>query len=258
MKWSLLIIVILIYAPHSWSQNASRGPKDGWSVGLFSLYRSQPYIGMKSEIRAFPLITYRNGGFFVRGPFIGYDSRFGDNLTVTTSLIPNLFGGPFDPSLSDKLEDMDEREGSVEGAIALRYKIKFININLGHRRDILGVYNGANTSIAIGSGIPLSVFFKSLPFTLLRFAVGKRIVDANENFYRFGVERDEVTSEREYYNPGETVNDFYTFFFLMQITKSWNLSLSYQKEFFQSEIYKSPLLNQRFIERVFLSLAYTF
>lgn len=266
MKYMFLSIVIFLYITSVWSQEPRvgqaqanpRGPKDGWSTGLFTLYRSQPYKGLKSQLRAFPYIGYRNGGFFVRGPFVGYEHKLNTYFSLSTSLMPNLFSGPFDPEESSKLDGIEERDGTIEGSIGLRVRAKFISINLVHRRDLIGVYNGSNTSLALGSGFPISVLFKSLPFTMLRASVGKRFIDANENFYQYGIYRDEVRTDREYFNPGESINDFYSIFFLMKLSDNWNINLNYVKEFLHKDLQASPIVNEGYIERAFGGLIYTF
>lgn len=258
MLFRILFIGIFISLPTSTFSNEKKGPPDGFSFGIGHIFSKSPYKGVERKNTTIPLVSYKNGRFWARGLNFSYKFLAFKNFQMSAFFSPELFGKGYKPSDSPYLTGMDEREGGINLGLSLSAKVKRINLRASTYKDIFGEHHGQVSKIVVGSGFPISLLFKFLPFTLFKINGGVKFFDKNYTNYYYGVREKEAQIYRPTYNLSSTSNLLFDTSLMVKIIKKMNLNFGHSKEWLDKDIYNSPIVERKTLEttRVFLTYLY--
>ena len=224
-----------------------------FAVGGSLAVNVEPYRGLDDEVQIIPVpfFIFNKGNVTVAGPNISY--RFAKpTKTTTVSFETRYRFQGYDASDSDFLTGMDDRDGTFEVGGRLVHRIGRLRIQLQAMSDVSGTHDGyeaeARATLEVSNGRMIS----------LRPLGGMRFQSSNFVDYYFGVEADEVTPERRFYDGDRTIVPFVGANMRMRMTRRIQLNVSFTMNLLPDDITNSPIVDQDRRIGAFVGLSYMF
>tara|TARA_R110000868_G_scaffold117600_12_gene312413 strand:+ start:28786 stop:29247 length:462 start_codon:yes stop_codon:yes gene_type:complete len=151
---------------------------------------------------------------------------------------------------------MDERKGSILLGLDTTLKISRFKLEVSIEQDIYDRHHGTKAQMFLGSGIPLSLFIDSIPFTLFKLSLGAGYYSAAYNNYYYGVKSSEVSLNRSAYKPGDSVSLLMKSSMMLKMTKELTLTFGFSRENQARKIKQSPIVTGKNIESFTVFLTY--
>jgi outer membrane protein len=130
-------------APPGLGPPAQAGPR--WSLGLGVISSPKPYRGAEATLMPIPLLELSYGRFYVQGIRLGYKLVDGDALDLDVRARYRFAG--YSPDDSPYLAGMAERQGSVDGGLALEWRRGRFAVTGSAFADLLGRSSGAEVGV---------------------------------------------------------------------------------------------------------------
>ncbi len=248
----LLCIFLLIFtwssSSFAESSNAS-GRQHNLTLGLGTVFSTNPYQGADWKINPLPLLTYEGDHFFVRGTNAGYHLFKQNNLTL--SLLGSYRMAGYDSGDSPFLQGMADREETLEAGLQVSLATSFGHFSATLLSDVLDEHNGQEAKLTFSKRFPVQNFFVS-PFVSAIWQ-SDQLVD-----YYYGVRTTEATIARPAYQVNNSI--------LMQIglmanylfSEHWSISGRVSMTRLADEISDSPIVDDDLVTSVFFSIGYQF
>lgn len=233
---AILINVIIVHSTH-----AKNGPPDGWSLGIGSTYSESIYAGVGYELSVFPLVSYKSGRFWLKGLSPSYQIFITENFTTEAYINPQLFGVGYEAKDSQALSGMNSRKGSLLLGVASKLTIKRINFELSLEQYIYDRHHGLKGQFLVGTAFPISIFFKQLPFTLVKYKIGGNYYSKSYSNYYFGVKPEESTVQRPAYSLDHSLNLVSELSVMTNWTEKISSTIGFTLEKSSNEVSKSPI-----------------
>jgi len=242
---SLLLLLTFLYAQEE---------KQKITIGGGAYFQTQPYIGTKTLVVPTPVIFFDNSLFYIRWSragvyFLGNKSDdFAWGLSLTAQ--PRPFG--FQPSDSDALKNLDERETTFEGGLAFSAAMDGTYIEIMLLTDLMGRYESWLLKTEIGDKYTLG------DFTLYPSIVVSYQSDDFMNYY-YGISQDEaIKSKYNYYNPKAGFQVGVQTYISYPLTKELSTLINIRADRVPKSAQDSPIIEQNVIYSGLLSLIYRF
>lgn len=234
---------------------ASRNPPDGFSLGIGALYSKAVYKGVDDNFIAIPLISFKYKNFQFRGLDLIYGLYKSATFSFNLGARPQFLSG-YDADDSDFLNGMQDRKGGLEVFLSSVLSWKFLKLGGRIAREVTSKHDGSTAALYFGSGVPLNVFFKTLPFTLVNLNLGLRYRDRRHSDHFYGVQSSEELADRPFYQGEDSINPYAALTVIIKLSKKWSSQIIYNIEMLDSKLYKSPIVEERQRELLIVGLNY--
>lgn len=243
---SLPLALALLLAPPVLAEEA---PADsGWSLGLGTVVRQEPYRGFDTDFSVFPLVARRGGGdrFYVRGPGLGVWAYHTPSWRLGFRAEARLDG--YEAKDSDFLTGMAKRKPTLEAGVDL----DLIELPIGE----LG-FSAATDVLSRHEGYELEARWQ-LPQDWLGFSPQLAVRYLSEDLldYYYGVDPSEARPGRPAYRADDGVAVALSLQRLQPLSPRWSLLMNAEIERLPDSVVRSPIVDGRTRPRLLLALMY--
>lgn len=225
------------------------GAPDGFRLGVFGAYSTNPYVGEGNQFQALPLVSYRKGRFSAGTLGLSYDLARTDRVTLTAGITPR-FSGLYDSNAAEL--DGIERKITGDAFVELGYQLgNGFDVTGVLRQEVTGEHEGQELRLALGYGTQFGR-------TSMRFAAGAQWQsDALAN-YMWGIRSSEARVGRSAYDSGTVVIPYLLVEGRRPLSGKWDLVGSMRADLLPSEVSDSPIVDQDNLLTVGLGVAFQF
>ncbi|MCU0754184.1 MAG: MipA/OmpV family protein [Xanthomonadales bacterium] len=220
----------------------------GWSLGLASVVRQEPYRGYDTDFSVFPLIARRGGGdrFYVRGPGLGVWAYSTPNWRLGFRAEARLDG--YEADDSDFLTGMAERKPTLEAGV----DVDLLDLAIGE----VGFSAGADV-LSRHEGYELEARWQ-LPQDWLGFSPQLALRYQSDDLlnYYYGVSAAESRAGRPAYQADDGVAVALSLQRLQVLSPRWSLLMNAEIERLPNSAADSPIVDGRTKPRLLLALMY--
>jgi outer membrane protein len=163
-----------------------------WSLGLGVVSSPKPYKGADADVMPIPFLELSYKRFYFQGIRFGYKLVDGTELDLDVRGRYRFAG--YEEDDSPYLAGMEERQGSVDGGLALEWRRGRFGIATTAFADLLGRSSGVEVGVDVSWAQPLAD-----RKVLLTPAVGIEWQNAGLVDYYYGVNPDEALPDRPAY-----------------------------------------------------------
>jgi len=163
-----------------------------WSLGLGVVSSPKPYKGAKADIMPIPFLELSYKRFYFQGIRFGYKLVDGGELDLDARARYRFAG--YEEDDSEFLAGMANRQGSVDGGLALEWRHGRFGVSTSAFADLLGRSNGVEVAVDATWAQPLAG-----RKVLLTPGVGIEWQNAGLVDYYYGVRPDEALPDRPAY-----------------------------------------------------------
>jgi len=202
----LLVTKITLAQDNSSEETTKPGAPKGFVYGAGISQQQQIYKGFDQRTIAIPLLGYVGEKFNVFGPFISYSMIKNDNWKFDLNLSPRFSG--YDENDSDFFVGMKDRKDSLDAGFTAKYNPNQWSYQFKALTDVLSNSNGTDVEFNLARKFKVN-------YLTIEPSISINHLDQNLTDYYYGVQTDEATENRAFYEGASTVN------------KSLKLSLSH-------------------------------
>ena len=193
------------------------------------------YPGYSSRTTPLPIIGYESENLHVYEPFISYDFFKNNVVEISAQVAPRFQG--YDESDSPRLAGMNDRDNTLEAGFGVQLSHNQWSAKGSFLSDLLGRSNGTDIQARLGRG------FRSGPFMYEPFFTVNYVSNDHVDYY-YGVEADEVTASRPFYQGNNTLNKSFGIAIATPIFFGGMTRLSLSNTWYGSTITDSPLVDE--------------
>lgn len=223
-------------------------PEAGWSIGLATVVRQEPYRGFDTDFGVFPLVARRGGGdrFYVRGPGLGVWAYSTPSWRLGFRAEARLDG--YEAKDSAFLTGMAERKATLEAGV----DVDLIDLPVGE----LG-FSAAADVLSRHEGYELEARWQ-LPQDWLGFSPQLAVRYLSEDLldYYYGVGVGEARPGRSAYRADDGVAVALSLQRLQPLSQRWSLLMNAEIERLPDSAADSPIVDGRTRPRLLLALMY--
>ena len=252
MKFLIPLLIISLCANTALAQNLlqSEAKDSSFMIGLGVFSFDSLYVGGKSRTVPFPYLSYQGEHFFFDGGSMGLRYKVNDNLSLST-LITGDYLGDTDRGDSSQLSDMHELKDIVNAGFGVDYHYEYGGINFEVMKDVSSRHKGVSASLAFSATVPLGKW-------VLIPEIGSSWFSNDISQYYYGVQQNEVLSDRAFYKPDSGFNYNTGLTLIRPITEHHNIALTVSHEIFSNEITNSPIVGKKSLTGFGLFYVYAF
>lgn len=223
----------------------TQGPPDGVSAGVGYIYSSSVYRGIDNKHLPMPFVSYKKGNLNIRGFSASYQFFEKGSFKASAIVDAKFFAGGYEDSDSPFLSGMDERKGSLYGGGSFSFELGKVGFSANLLKDMIGVHGGLEGDFGAGIDFPISIFFKSMPFTMIGLNAGMMFTSESYNNYYYGVKNSEVLRDRAAYKTTSSLSPFLRSFVRVSLSEKWTLMTIYQLTWLADEIKGSTIVDEK-------------
>jgi outer membrane protein len=202
--------------------------------------------------------NHRRSNAALLGGEIGYELIVEENWEI--DIISKTYVPSYEPS-----EIIDNSNHEIPTLSGLKNRHSGEGIGLRYSR----FYQNAVLSVDVASLIPLSrskgwvadMFYSHLiPYRNwdIYLGAGLTYYSADVTDYFVGVNQDELTAVRPFYNPGSSYQAQLEVFAQHPISQSWSLNAGITQSYYSNTLKDSPLIGKQHLTQVMLGVLYVF
>ena len=207
-------------------------------LGAGVLIYDTPYAGEDTRVAGIPVVWWQEEYFFARGLKAGAIIGKTDEYEYNVFMSPRLLG--YDSGDSDALSGMEDRDWSVDMGIGMLYKPKSIEgaeLDFSFAHDVLNEHEGYDFKLKASKLFDFTPFF-------IKPSIGiewqsKELVD-----YYYGVRPSEARVGRPAYSGNSAVNLLTSCDFYLALSEEWLIVSTIGFYFLDSDIRKSPIVDE--------------
>ncbi|MGO2513191.1 MipA/OmpV family protein [Marinomonas polaris] len=221
------------------------------SLGIIGAVSESVYKETDTQSKLLPNISYEGEHFFLQLPEIGY--RFLPKQAPQNFAIGFSYeSSNFDPDDSDNIniQQLDDRDDSIMAFAS--YRVGPISTKFA--QDISGEHDGYYAQIALGYPLPVGAW-KVIP------SISYRYMDSKMSNHLFGVSQSESVNTGgaiAAYDSGAVSQIRYGVRGIYPLSTSVNLMLGINHTKFDSEILKSPIVEDNTITSILAGIIFSF
>jgi len=244
------LLILLLFATTVLSEEE----KQKFTIGLGPYIQNQPYKDTQKIILPSPVIFFDNGLVYIRWSRAGiyFLGNKGDEFSwgVSLSIQPRVQS--LDPSTSDELSNINEKESTFEGGVAFSVTYKDAYLESMLLTDILDRYNDWIFKTEVGYDLQLGDF-ELYPSLILVY-----LSDDFINYY-YGVSQEEAqNSFFSEYHPNAGFQIGVQTYIKYPITENLSTLINLRVDKLPKTAKDSPIIETDLIYSGLLSLIYTF
>lgn len=246
MKYFSIICINLLFSSSLLAQ---------WSGGVATIIPSNPYVGIDTEIRVLPIVTYEGKRLSWRGPSLAYKlsgfERSAPSFAVTLNLAPNRL----DTDDSDRLEGTEDRNFSFMFGANYTHPFDFGTASFSLETDISNKHKGQRAVL----GFRRPLFTHAKRKWMVNLGVELEYLSSDYVNYYFGVDIEEQNNSvysqyqvSSVMQPGVTLGGYY------KINNHWNVVANLRWQSLPTDIKNSPIVDGSGAVNGFFGLLYAF
>ncbi|ODS64090.1 MAG: hypothetical protein ABS41_03515 [Arenimonas sp. SCN 70-307] len=250
MKTALPLLAALLAAPlaHAQATDAQSDGQPRWTLGLIAIERDAPYRQLDEDLLVVPLVRFEGERAYLRGLRGGFRLTEGD--TFETSVFLQARGDGYEAADSPFLAGMDDRRFSLDGGVALSWRVPRVGqFELSAATDLLDRSGGQEVDASWTGYVPAGQW-RILPTVSLRWQSAD-LVD-----YYYGVRDAEALPGRPAYAGDAALLPEISVLATRPLGKRWQLFARVGHTFLPSEITDSPLVDDDRRTSIILGLGY--
>ncbi len=208
-------------------------------LGAGVLIYDTPYVGEGTKVTGVPIVYWEEEHFFARGMKAGAILGKMDEYEYNIFMSPRLLG--YDSSDSNALRGMQDREWSLDLGLGMVYRpesIKGSEVNLSFSHDILNEHKGYDFKLTASKLFDLKPLF-------IKPAIGVEWQSEELVDYYYGVRPSEARVGRPAYQGDSAVNFLTSCDFYLALSEDWLVVTSVGVWFLDSDIKKSPIVDEK-------------
>lgn len=226
-----------------------------WSAGVATIIPSSPYLGVNTEIKVLPMVTYEGEQLTWRGPSLAYKlsglKRGEPSFSLTLNLAPNRLN----TDDSDSLNGIKDRDFSFMAGASYRQPFEFATVSLAFETDVTNKHDGQRAVVSLARPL-LTDTERQWMVTL---SLELEYLSANYANYYFGVDQEEQNNSDflqyqvgSVMQPGVSLGGFYN------ITRQWNLVVNARWQVLPDKVKDSPIVDGNRALNGFMGVIYSF
>lgn len=211
---------------------------------------TSPYKGISNVTIPLPDIELSYKSAFIEGINMGYNFYDTKTLQVGVVLLPTLLG--YKTKDSDSMSGMENRTMSLEGGLRLHYNFEHSFLSSSFSQDISGTTEGYtfntvyNYTLCETHNLALSLY------------TGLEYLSDKKSDYYYGVKEKEATLSRASYHANGALNPFIGLTYIVTFHQKWSILTNVEYKYFDSSIFKSPIIDEHYQVAGYLALMYSF
>lgn len=221
-------------------------------IGAGAYVQTQPYSNMNAQVLPSPLIFYSDDIFYVRWTRVGayFLGSKGDELSWGFSLTakPRPYG--YKNSDAAIVSDMGNRNSTIEAGVAFSASTDYAYFESIYLADILENSDSFRVENTLGSD------FKFGNLAWYPCFVAYYNSDTMMNYY-YGVKRSESTQAHPYFKATHGWQFAFDNYFKYPLQEDWFLFINLRADRLPDDVYKSPIVQDKFIYSGVVSLLYS-
>jgi len=209
-----------------------------WSLGLGVVSSPKPYRGADADIMPIPFLELSYKRFYFQGIRFGYKLADGDELDLDVRGRYRFAG--YEEDDSEFLAGMAERQGTVDGGLALEWRRGRFGVSTSAFADLLGRSNGVEVAVDATWAQPLAG-----RKVLLTPGVGIEWQNAGLVDYYYGVRPDEALPERPAYEGDAMLTMRATLSLLWRASPRIAVLALVRADRLDDDVQDSPIVDER-------------
>lgn len=227
------------------------GERGQIGVGLGAIGRGSPYLGSTQSVyQLIPTVAYIGDRFQWLGPEINLGLAGSD--TARLALTASYRIGSYEGDDSPVLADLGDRESTMLLGLALEFDLpKGFELEAAYRHDALDRIGGGVADLALSRGFQVGVVRLSPELSI-------SWTSSDISNHDFGVPEGAARPDRPAYAPGATTAFGLGVTGFAELTQDWRAILSVTGEFLDSNVRRSPIVDEDTVLVGFVALTYAF
>ncbi|MCD6258313.1 MAG: MipA/OmpV family protein [Helicobacteraceae bacterium] len=217
-------------------------------TGVLSYMSTSIYKGKSHDLFLVPLLSAEYKNFYISGTEAGYTFFTNETLSVSLETSPTLIGYQSDESAF--LKGMGDRDLTLETGLKLEYTYDIHKFKVKAVYDFFNVYDSYSALLEYAHLYPIEEKH------LLINNYGVEYFSSKKSTYYFGVLPSESTSQREQYALDESYTIYTSVDYIYALRDQWTLFLNLEYKLFDSQIFKSPIVDKRSAVSSFIGVVY--
>lgn len=219
----------------------------GMGVGLIA--QSSPYRGADGAVyRVIPAITYIGDRLQILGPYAQFGIVSRKDLRVAATASYRL--GAYEEDDSPVLAGLGDREDTLALGLAIQDKLPAgFKLSAGYNHDVLDRAGGGRASLGLDRGFQQGR-------TGITPGVELHWLSADQANYDFGVAAEKATPERSAYRLDDTLSVEAKLSTFVEISDNTRVFISTGIEFLDSDVRRSPIVEEDYVLHAFVALTY--
>lgn len=218
-------------------------------VGVGVIARGSPYTrSTDNPVQFIPAITYIGNRLQIYGPYAQFGITGSGDVRLAASLAYRQ--AVYEADDSPVLDGMDDRQATA--LAGLRVQIETgggVDLSAGYAHDVLDRIGGGEAQLGVARPIP----WRSTRFTP---SLTLHWTDAALIRHDYGVAVDEATATRPAYRPDAAFSLETGLGIFSELTPSLFLIVNASVEWFDSEVTRSPIVDEKHVLKGFAALSY--
>ena len=238
-------------------------------VPNFSYYGEQVFIDnnalgftfYESNVLSFSAVSQlnRENAFFQRW----HPSNVFVNTLSNASPSPSLPNEALDPivdngGIDDEVKDVElgqvqDRKWAIDAGLQVNWFFfhhSHFQVKLLH--NINNVYNGLNGQLALEQPF----IFSAIPNNLLTLTLGANWQSKEQVDYYYGIDEQDQVAEELFYQGKASLSPYIKFINQYAFNENWSVKLTLQREWLDSSLANSPLVQDDVIDTFFIGVEY--
>lgn len=262
------------------AESALCAPVGQWklSVGVGAgVYTNPLYDSKNIPLIVVPSISYYGERVFFQNNTLGYTFIESEQLTLSliskanvekafftrwhpkNIFIPNLSNDfvesvpSFGASIKISPDKVKKRKWALDAGIQLNWLVSdSMNAELQIMHDVNSVYNGLNANLEVSK--TLSVTTESF----LELTLGLQWNSANLVDYYYGINESETIYNSNLFDGKSSINPYLSIGYAYKLTPDWTFKSYFKRKRLDDNTYLSPLVEDRYIDLMFVGFFYEF
>ena len=195
---ALALLALGALAPAVHAQSSTDGAPSFWGLGIGLGYERKAYRDFDDKAQVIPLLMYESRWVSVFGPRIDLKLT-SPSSPVSLRLRARYDGDGYEADDSPVLEGMSKRKSGIWMGAAAEWQTSLADLTAEWTADVSGHSKGQRFKLLVERGFTAGSFE-------LTPRIGAAWVDKKYVDYYYGVEADEVRTDRAYYEGKSTLN----------------------------------------------------
>ena len=229
--------------------NRPLGRRGQLGVGVGVIAQSSPYRGADGAVyQVIPTITYIGDRLQILGPYAQFGIVSRNHLRVAATATYRL--GAYEEDGSPILAGLGDRDDTLALGLAIQGELPAgFNVSAGYDHDVLDRAGGGLANLGLERGFQWDR-------TGITPGVTLRWLSADQANYDFGVAADKATPERPAYRLDDTLSVKAKLSTFVEISDNTRVFISTGIEFLDSDVRRSPIVEEDHVLHAFVALTY--
>lgn len=225
--------------------------QQSFGIGMTSSIAQRPFVGVDDQNASLLYLSYRHKSFYIEGLDFGYNFYKTDKIKIDLLATPRFY--EVEPAFADngELDGLDKTKPTYLAGISMQTMANNITYTFQALHDLLE--SDGNEFV-----LQASKSFKLTDKFILSPSAGLTYQDASLVDYFYGVQANEVRTNRALYSGGSSINYNVSLHAKWKISKHLEMLGQLKYEVLGDGIVDSPIVNENSLYFITLGLLYRY